>query len=293
MALKYLEKSVMAPYLTEMWKRQLNTKLDPANKKWFEQGADKKVGGLYGGLEDYPERELFFDESRAQYERNIIQVSTAEHDNRNGLAEEGTVELSHTYTKSTAKTKTKSHGIKVGKGIDLSAKADFIFVEASATLKFNFEYSYNWSSSETKTETDSTTFKQSVKLKVPKGERHAAILTAQKQTLHIPYKAIIRVKGFTDTWFEHRVKDRYRHRLSGARAMANIGKWGIAGTSSPAYTEDGIVEEGVLTCEQVVDFSAKVIRLKDNLSLSHNAPIALDDPRVELIDEVKFYGDEI
>lgn len=293
MALKYLETLQMTPLLTQMWKRQLDTDLDPANGKWLEQGADKKIGGLYGGLEDYPERELFFDRSKAQYAANVIQVSKGTHDNRDGYAEEGTVELSHTYTRSAATTKTKSHGIKVGAGVEFSAGANFVFVEAKLALKFNFDYTYNWSKSESTTTTESTTFKQSIKLNVPKGETHAAILTAREQTLHIPYKAIIRVKGFTDTWFEHRVKDRYRHRLSGTQAIANIGQWAIAGTSSSAYTEDGVVEEGTLTCKQVVDFEAKVIKLMDGVSVIQNAPVPLDDPRVELIEEIKFYGDEI
>lgn len=293
MALKYLEKATMAPLLAEMWKRYLDTSLDPANGKWYEQGADKKVGGLYGGLEDYPERELFFDRAKAQYEANDIQCSKAVLDNRDGLSGDGTVELNYTCTRSEATTRSKGHAIKLGAGLEFGGGASFLFVDVKLALKFSFDYSYNWSKSESTTRTEATTFKQSVKMNVPKGEVHAAILTARKQTLKIPYKAVIRVRGFTDTWFEHRVKDRYRHRLSGAEAIARIGEWGIAGTSSPSFTEDGVIDEGILTCDQVVDFAAKVIKVKDPTGLSEAALIDLDDPRVELLDEIKFYGDEI
>ena len=293
MALKYLEKATIAPLLSGMWKRYLDTGLDPANGKWYEQGADKKVGGLFGGLEDYPERELFFDRAMAQYEANDIQCSQAILDNRDGLSGDGTVELSYTCTRSEATTRSNGHGIKLGAGVDFGGGVNFLFAKAKHTLKFSFDYSYNWSKSESTTRTETTTFKQSVKLNVPEGEVHAAILTARKQTLKIPYKAIIRVGGFTDTWFEHRVKDRYRHRLSGAEAIARIGEWGLAGTSSPSFTKDGVIDEGILTCNQVVDFSAKVVKVKDPSSMTEGVPIRPDDSRVELVDEIKFYGDEI
>ncbi len=293
MALKYLEKATLAPLLSAMWKRHLDTNLDPANGKWYEQGADKKPGGLYGGLEDYPERKLFFDRTKAQCTANEIQCSKAVLDNRGGLSGDGTVELSYTCTTSEATTRSNGHGIKLGAGVDFGGGVNFLFIKPKLTLKFAFDYSYSWSKSESTTKTESTTFKQSIKMNVPPGEIHAAVLTARKQTLKIPYKAIIRVEGFTDTWFEHRVKDRYRHRLSGAEAIARIGEWGIAGTSSPSFTEDGVIDEGILTCDQVVDFAAKVIKVKDPSDLSETALIDLDDPRVELLDEIKFYGDEI
>ena len=49
MALQFLDKNVIGQYLREMWKKNLNTGEDPANGKWFENGANTDGRGLYGG----------------------------------------------------------------------------------------------------------------------------------------------------------------------------------------------------------------------------------------------------
>src|SRR5262249_16064130 len=64
MSLQFLDKTVIGSYLQAMWKRDLNTGKDPANGKWFENGANNDHVGLYGGLTDNAATQLAFNESQ-------------------------------------------------------------------------------------------------------------------------------------------------------------------------------------------------------------------------------------
>ncbi len=53
MGLEYLDKNILGKYLSDMWKKELNTGRDPANRKWYENGANNDGIGLYSGITDH------------------------------------------------------------------------------------------------------------------------------------------------------------------------------------------------------------------------------------------------
>src|SRR5262249_39770858 len=85
MALQFLDKATIGSYLSAMWKRDLNTGEDPANGKWYENGANNDHIGLYGGLTDNAATQLQFDDSQKQYTPQSVVCNTATVDNLNGL----------------------------------------------------------------------------------------------------------------------------------------------------------------------------------------------------------------
>jgi hypothetical protein len=167
MALQFLDKNVIGQYLREMWKKNLNTGEDPANGKWFENGANTDGRGLYGGLTDTASTSLIFDESQKSYTPQDIIADSATIDNRNGLTPNSTVTLSYAYADSTSSTQTTTAAIKIGVGFDFKASATIFGIGGEATTKFSFEFSYSWTDSKTETQTKTRTFSQAVPVAVP------------------------------------------------------------------------------------------------------------------------------
>jgi len=62
-------------------KKELGTGKDPANRKWYEDGANHDGIGLYGGLTDTASTELLFDESQKAYTPQKVVCDTATLDN--------------------------------------------------------------------------------------------------------------------------------------------------------------------------------------------------------------------
>lgn len=271
MALTYLDKKVIGTYLSDVWKQELGTGKDPANGKWYEDGANHHHIGLYGGLTDTASTELIFDESQKAYTPEKIVCDTAILDNRNGLAPQSTVELSYTYGNSTTTTHSTTNSIKVGVGFEFKAKATIFGIGGEATTKLSFEYTHSWTKSKSESETESHTFKQSVPINVPTGKVYQVVLMAKSQKLTVPYRALIYVDGITETWFEDRVKGHYNWSMRAGDAFAKIGQWGKAGPESHSYGRDPnrssrgvITQQGQVTAQQTADFVGKVYDITDS-----------------------------
>jgi hypothetical protein len=270
MALTHLDKKILGKYLSDMWKRELCTGRDPANGKWYENGANNDKAGLYGALTDNASTELLFDESQKAYTPESIVCDTATLDNRNGLAPQSTVELAYTYANATTTTHSTTNSIKVGVGFEIKAKASIFGIGGEATSKINFEYTHSWTDSRSENVSQSHTFKQSVPINVPSGRVYQVVLTAKSQQLTVPYRALIYVDGITETWFEGRVKGHYNWSLGAGLAFSKIAQWGLAGSESNSYGRDPkqpyrgvITQHGQVTAAQTADFVAKVYDITD------------------------------
>lgn len=272
MALTHLNKDVVCKYLTDMWRKELNTRQNPAGKKgqWKEEGAEPWSKGLYGGLTDTASTKLVFDESQKAYTPDIVVCNTATLDNRNGLAPKSTVELSYTYTDSTTTTHSTTNSIKAGVGFEFKAKATIFGIGGEATTKVSFEYTHSWTESTSECKSKSITFKQNVPIDVPNGKVYQVILTAKSQRLTVPYRALIFVDGRTDTWFESRVQGHYCHIKAAGEAFSKIAQWGLAGPESQSYGADPkrpsrgvITQRGLITAQQTTDFRAAVYDITD------------------------------
>jgi hypothetical protein len=222
MPLTFLDKATVGSYLSQMWKKDLNTGEDPANGKWYENGANNDGAGLYGGLTDNAATQLQFNDAQKQYIPEQVVCDTASLDNRNGLAPQTTVQLSYNYTKSSSTTHTTSDSIKVGVGVDIKASATIFGIGADVTTKFSFEYTHSWGTATTESESQSFTFSQSVPVTVPQGKVYQVVLTAMSQKLVIPYTAIVHVSGKTETWFEDRINGHYNWGMDAGSALQNI-----------------------------------------------------------------------
>jgi len=271
MALIHLDKKVIGLYLSDVWKKELGTGKDPANRKWYEDGANHDGIGLYGGLTDTASTELLFDESQKAYTPQKVVCDTATLDNLNGLAPQSTVELSYTYGNSTTTTHSTTNSLKVGVGFEFKAKATIFGIGGEATTKLSFEYTHSWTKSTSESESESHTFKQSVPIHVPSGKVYQVVLTAKSQKLTVPYRALIYVDGWTETWFEDRVKGHYNYSMSAGDAFLRIAQWGKAGAESHSYGRDpknssrGVITQyGQVTAQQTADFVAQVFDITDS-----------------------------
>ena len=281
MALQFLDKTTIGSYLQRMWQRDLNTGEDPANGKWWENGANNDHIGLYGGLTDNASTQLAFNESQKQYIPEAVVCDTATIDNRNGLAPSSTVQLAYNYSKSSSTTHSTTDSIKVGIGVDIKASATIFGVGADVTTKFSFEYTHAWGTSNTETESQSYTFSQSVPVTVPSGKVYQVVLTAMSQKLVVPYTATVYVSGTTETWFEDRINGHYNWMMDAGTAFANIGQWGLAGSQSPQYTRAGVTQSGTVTAQQTTQFVATVYDITETFKPDGHPPalrrtIALD-----------------
>jgi len=258
MSLTFLDKTTMGSYLQAMWKKDLNTGEDPANGRWFDNGANNDGIGLYGGLTDNAATSLQFNESQKQYLPEAVVCDTATLDNTNGLAPSSTVQLTYSYARSASTTHSTTDSIKAGMGVDIKASATIFGIGADVTTKFSFEYTHAWGTSTTETETNTYTFSQSVPISVPKGKVYQVVLTAMSQKLVIPYTATVAVTGTTETWFEDRINGHYNWMMDAGTALANVGQWGLAGRDSTCYSAAGVTQTGTVTAQQTTNFVAKV-----------------------------------
>jgi hypothetical protein len=271
MALTHLDKKVIGTYLSDVWKQELGTAKDPANRRWYEDGANHSGIGLYGGLTDTASTELIFDESQKAFTPESVVCDAATVDNRNGLAPQSTVELSHMYGNTTTTTHSTTNSIKAGVGLEFKAKATIFGIGGEAATKISFEYTHSWTDSTSVSETESHTFKQSVPINVPSGKVYQVVLTAKSQKLTVPYRALIYVHGMTETWFEGRVNGHYNWSMSAGEAFEKIGQWGKAGPESFSYGRDPkngsrgvITQQGKVTAQQTADFVAQVYDITDS-----------------------------
>ena len=256
MALTILEQDKIKSVLTAMWKKALNTDQDPANGRWFTNGANNDGKGLYGGLTDSIDTTAIFDMANKNYSPTQRLAASSIVDNRNGLTPSASVTLSYKYADTVSTTHTTSHAVKLGFGFEFKAKAEIFGVGGEATTKFNIEYQYTSSDSKTETQTREHSISQHVPVNVPTGKVYKAVLVAAVQKIDVPYHLNVYVSGQTETWFERQVNGHYNWMLDVGSAFA------IA--ADPQYRREGNTTKGLvtgvtgmLTAQQTADFTVQ------------------------------------
>jgi Clostridium epsilon toxin ETX/Bacillus mosquitocidal toxin MTX2 len=263
MALNSLDLSIVGPFIGSAWQRQLNTSEDPANGRWYFDGANHDGIGLYGGLSDAVPTGLVFNDNSMTYVPHQIMAASSIVDNRNGLVPQSTVQLSYSYTNSSTTSTTMTHSVKVGLGLDIKAKADFIIAGAEATVKMSVDYTFSYSSTTSETKSDTITVSQSVPVTVPTGKVYKAVLAATSQSLRVPYTATIVVTGKSETWFEDRINGHYNWMADAGTVWGWINQYRTAGDDSALYHnlgggQGGVSVSGVLDASQVANFQVQV-----------------------------------
>jgi hypothetical protein len=263
MALNSLDIGTVGPFIGAAWKKQLNTGEDPANGRWYVNGANGDAIGLYGGLSDSVPTGLVFDEGAMTYIPGQIMAASAIVDNRNGLTPQSTVQLTYSYTNSSTTSSTIAHSVKIGVGLDIKAKADFIVAGAEATVKMSVDYTFSYSSTTSSTKSETVTVSQSVPVTVPTGKVYKALLAATSRSLRVPYTATIVVTGTSETWFEDRINGHYNWSSDAGTVWGWINQYRTAGDDSTLFQNlgggrGGLVVSGVLDASQVADFQVQV-----------------------------------
>lgn len=298
MSLQYLDKNLLGQYLSAAWKKNLNTGKDPANGRWYEDGANHDKVGLYGGLTDNLATQLIFDTNQQVYQPQQVVTATAVADNRNGLAPHQTVQLSHQYSNTTSVTHSETIGFKVGISESIKAKADFIVAGAEETTTLSVEFNFSWTESKTETQSVTDTFSQQVPIDVPSGKVYQAILYATNQVITVPYRALVYVNGRTETWFEDRVQGHFNWSVDAATMFTWINQYGAAGAQSHMYGSDGsqgiVTIHGTLTAQQLINFDGKIYDITSTYIDHSTAPgvsrVAVNNApgQGQLVNEIKF-----
>ena len=126
MTLQFINQSLLASWIMDAWQNEFDTEMDPSDGQWYTHGPNNSRIGLYGGLEDSLASELIYEESSKIFRPHQKTVDTAIHDNRNGLAPEGSVTLSYAYSNTTTSTHTTSNAIKSGLSESINVAAKFL-----------------------------------------------------------------------------------------------------------------------------------------------------------------------
>ena len=112
MPIHFLAKDKLKNALIEMWKKELDTGLDPTNNKWFDTGPQDDNRGLYGGLTDCIDSQIQYDDkSLHKHTQSNIMCQNTIVDNRNNLSPTVLVTLYHIYADSATKTRTTNTSI--------------------------------------------------------------------------------------------------------------------------------------------------------------------------------------
>lgn len=259
MNIELLKIELLRKALQDAWRKKLNTKLDPANNKWFTEGADgRKNAGLYGGITETAPSNLVFHEDKMHIQKNNIVCTRTLVDNKDGLNPEVDTELSYKYSKTTGFTQQTTNSINKTYGASFSAGFSF----ASAELSFTAEFGYEMT--ETNHEESTTEITKTVKLpvRVPKGRVFAAELTAQRDIITVPFSCEIKYSGSTSTWFESRVNGAYYHGMSIGEAFNIIHNNGLAGDESVHFQRNGangiFTLNGSLVVQDTFNFGTRI-----------------------------------
>jgi hypothetical protein len=256
----------MRPIISQAWQKSLNTNQDPANKKWYENGANGDNIGLYGGLTDRLDPTVWFDQDHKQFTRDDVAVFTADADNRNGLNPNPTVSLSYTHSFTQTQTHSTFHQFNTGVNETVVARADIFGIGVDSTTEFFFDYTYSVTDTKSTSTTDTTTFKMDVPLTVPTGQVYRVVLQATKQLLSVPTLVYCYVSGESETWFESRVNGHYDWVADAGTLFGWIKQYATAGSDSPYYgtapSGDGYVSfPGSIEGENFVNFCSKVYNI--------------------------------
>ena len=209
---------------------QLQTESDPTAGKWFRHGPNNSVG-LFGGLTDILVTDLVFEPGPANVNRAKDVALSTTLDHRSGLLNESaaTNTLQWQITNSTTTSHSKTNSVKDSLTTKYSVKIGTATLgEVSKELSYGFEYSYSWADTEAVTLTDTKTFTSSIPLKVPQGKAYKLLVLADKKSLKVPYRALIRLKGVSEANFEHPLQGKTQHAADAGTVCSWIKKYGGA-----------------------------------------------------------------
>jgi len=268
MSLTSLDKKKIRTYLTEAWKKHLDTSQDPAHGEWWENDPNGHHKGLYGDLTDELSTELVFDVNQRTYSTDDVVGCTATVDNRNGLTPDGSIAtLTYAYQDSTQSTHSETNTIEIGVEYDFGVS--FEIVEEST--KFSFKYTYSWTNSTSETKGTELTYADQVTVKPPAGKIYMAVLVCTVKTMVVPTRALIRVKGTTETWFGKKVEGHYNWSTDAGSAFLWINQFGAAGTASSTFGRSGttgiITQAGSAMMQKTADFRVQTYDVTDTPAL--------------------------
>lgn len=264
--LQSLDVQVVGSYIAEAWKKYLNTGDDPANGRWYTNGANGDNIGLYGGLTDALPAGLVFNQNALTYLPKQVVAASGIVNNSQGHTPQATLTLSYAHSDSSSTSHAITNSVKVGVGVDIKAGFDFV-VKGEATVKFSVEYTFSYTSTTTEMTSDTQTFSEAVPVNVPTGKIYKAVLLASVQSIQVPYTATINVSGNSETWFEDRVNGHYNWMMPIGFLFGLINQYGIAGQDSSLYRNLGgsgaVVVSGTLNAQQTADFQAQIYDITD------------------------------
>lgn len=268
MAINILSVPVIQQALQAMWKKNLGTSEDPANGRWFTNGANGDSIGLYGGLTDTAPTQLTFNQGSQQYLPSQITCTSSIVDNRNGLNPKGSTTLSYSYSNSSSYSQTTTNSISDTSKVGFEVSASFEGIGAKASAEFSVTMAYSMAKTSGTTTSTTNTFSQTIDVEVPKGKVYQAVLTATVQRLQVPYTCAIQITGTTETWFEDRINGHYNWSMSAAQAFSLINQYGAAGGDSSLYGSNGgagtVAVSGTLTAQQTANFVAQIYDITAN-----------------------------
>lgn len=273
MALQYFDRKVVCATIVDAWQSHFNTEADPADGQWFTNGPNNN-GGLFGQLTDTLASELIFDESQKIFTPNQVSAATAVVDNRNGLTPEQTVTLSYSYQDSTSSTHSTTNSLKASIGVEIKGKASLAVVGAEVSYKFGFEYGYSWTDATTTSSSETKSFSQAVPVKgVPKGRVYQVVLSCNKNTLKVPYRADVVLSGTTSACFERPVNGQSIWTVDAGTLCEWINQYGSAGGESYKYrrnpnnSSQGLLSLlGTMTATQTMNFRAATYDITDSFT---------------------------
>lgn len=273
MSLNYLDAKTIGTALTCAWQKDLGTTKDPANGKWYTDGADSDSIGLYGGLSDTIPHQIQLDTSAAVYHPQQIIVDSAIVNNLNGLNPSSTVTLTYQYSTSIADTHSVTTAVALGAQFTIKVNE----IVAEETTQFNMSFTFSSTDSTTHTTTSTDTFSQTVPVTVPSGKVFQVVLSAAKQQITVPYTVGISVTGLTETWFKDRVSGHYNWVADAGTAFGWINQYGCAGRDSSAYSNGGngtglVTLTGSVNQSQVANFSATIYDVTEKYASAGSAP---------------------
>ena len=268
MAINILSVPVLQQALQKVWQKNLGTSEDPANGKWFTNGANNDSIGLYGGLTDTVPTQLTFNKGAQQYLPSQITCTSSIVDNRNGLNPKGSTTLSYSYTNSSSYSQTSTNSISNTSKVGFEVSASFEGIGAKASTEFSVTMSYSMAQTSGTVTSATNTFSQTIDIDVPKGKVYQAVLTATLQKLQVFYTCAIQVTGTTETWFEDRINGHYNWSMDAGQAFSLINQYGAAGGDSSLYGSNGgtgtVTVSGTLTAQQTANFVAQIYDITAN-----------------------------
>lgn len=286
MTIKHVNELYFRDLLTKYWKAHLNTKHDPANNKWYTKGAQGD-GGLYGDINDAANVEIILHPDQAELSvENTIALSTLLDNRHSETSAELSKDIEYKFEKSETETVSTHHSIKFAYEYEVSSEATIEIIKAGTKHKFSFGYEFAFSKTNSSTQTQSQTIRHSIKKEVPAGKVYKASLRATYQKAKIPFTALIKFNGVSNTWFEHRVGGHYNWVDSIGTIFQYINVNQLAGADSSHFSARGISKEGIFTNSQDFKFEVVFEDITDSLLASELASLEVVNERVINVAEI-------